>query len=170
MSEGFHPLKDPFNEDWPMDSFSSRMAGKPICDGKFVAVVWGIACDAEYAANELKLPHWQKVDNNCIWCPAAKNKNDLKNFELTAEWKQNLYNGIDHNTPPSTHQVWQIPGVNRFTYTGDWMHGCDLGPAVYLHCSVLNDFAEADGIFGGAGQLPRRLIRIWDCLQESYEA
>ena len=85
MSEGFHPLKDPFNEDWPMDSCSRRMAGKPICDGKFVAVVWGIACDAEYAANELKIPHWQKVDNSCIWCPAAKNKNDLTNFELTAE-------------------------------------------------------------------------------------
>ena len=55
---GFHPSVDDDGQAWQHNTFEARMAGSPICDGKYFLVLWGLPSDLEYYGNELKMPHF----------------------------------------------------------------------------------------------------------------
>jgi len=168
MYEGRHPERDPYEIEWPAGSYSASIAGKELCGGNFFGVVWGIASDMEHAANELKYPHW-KNNEYCAWCPAKKSNGDSDDYRILTEWKLNSY---DTNSQPGrcpTHSIFSsIPGIGRFTFTGDWMHTIDGGVAGYLNFGFMNDLIDADGPFAGQVKLSR-IKCLWSDLQEAYD-
>ena len=61
-----YPEFDPWGHNWPPGPQADN-AGKPIADGIFCGVVWGLPEDHEYAVNETGCPHWN-CDASCTWC------------------------------------------------------------------------------------------------------
>ena len=49
---GRHPNLDPNGFPWPKGSQSEALAGKPLCDGKYTGVIWGLPMDKDYAVND----------------------------------------------------------------------------------------------------------------------
>ena len=168
LFDGEHKSEDPFGHQWPKDSFAAKMAGKPVCGGLFNAIIWLDAMDAEYACNELKWPHYSCAGEICGYCPARAA--DHRDYRKTAPFKQQLYNAGATDTKVSNHPHWQIPGVSRFTYRGDEMHGLALGPLQWLHASAMWSLLSAEfGIFG-PGAVDSRIQLLWGRVTEAYIA
>ena len=107
LFNGIHQPLDPYNDPWPAGSGASKYAGKPVCGGHFRGCVYLLAQDREYSANELGCPHWQS-NECCLWCPADRNRFNVRSVGPHAPWKAHLYppgpadrkgfesSGVDH--------------------------------------------------------------------------
>ena len=166
--DGFHAPLDPFGRPWPAGSFAAEMAGKPMCGGRERGVIWLGSMDAEYAANELKYPHYNCCGQVCGLCPVRQS--NFRDFRKNATFKSNLYQPGPNDSKISSHAFWRIPGVSRFTYRGDEMHGLALGPLSWLHASAMWSLLSTEfGIFG-PGSVEARVSRLWSLIQEAYDA
>lgn len=162
LFHGYHPAKDPYLQDW-QNPFSAHLAGKEICDGHFAAIVWVLAADREWASNEWGVNHWN-ARSPCSFCPIPRNYHDVS---LTAHWKMHCHTGDNHPGRVSSHVIWGIPGVSRFTYMGDWGHGMDGGPLQVMHFECLSMLQTT--LCGGLSKsgAARHLFKT---LQGAYEA
>ncbi len=166
LFDGVHPVADVRGLPWPRGSPQAELAGRPICDGRFRAVVWNIVADLEYAANELRLPHWNNV-RPCWLCRAERSAGPLnvRNFALDAAWRTTGRPCGCRAVP--NHPVWTIPGMSVFMHTGDWMHCVDLGVASYLCASAMQELVEPGGPFG-RGTFESRVESLWRRLRHHY--
>ena len=71
--------------------------------------------------------------------------------------------------PLPDHEIWRIACVTRYHFSGDWMHGFDLGATSYAHASVIHEFLAPDGPFAGAGDWNQRLNSIWCAITATYD-
>ena len=168
LLEGVHPLLDPHKKPWTTQR-QRELAGQKICGGKLRACIWGLPCDGEYAANELGCANASSLQM-CTWCPANKSNYNYKNFHPAAPYKPLCYQAGPTDRPVSRHPIWDGLGVTRFTYTGDVMHGGELGPLLHLYGSTLVDMMgnglEVGCVVGGT--MVRRLNEVWILLYNEY--
>lgn len=165
---GVHAPVDPYGNIWPIGSSAAALAGKPVCDGLYKAIVWVLAHDAEYGCNELKWPHYNAV-RCCGWCVADRSGKKFRDVRPNAAWIATLYK-YDVNDRVSSHAVWRISGVSRFSHRGDTMHGLILGPVICLHASLIWTLLDSRyGLFR-TGTLASRLADVWALIQQCYKA
>ena len=132
------------------------LAGKPVCGGEMCGIVWKLPQDAEYAVNELKWPHYNS-NKVCGYCPEGREEINVRDFSTNAPFKANLFQPGPTDTVVSSHRIWQIPGVSRFSYTPDEMHCSALGPLLALHAGTMHALIDAtNGVFK-AGALAKRI-------------
>ena len=168
LHNGVHEPLDPYGRPWPEGSGAAKYAGQKVCGGNFGGVVWQLAHDREYSANELGCPSWQS-SSCCTWCPAKRSNYNVREVGPAARFKTVLYQPGDSDRKVSHHPVWDIPGVTRFTHMGDMMHGGDLGTGLQLHGSSLDHLTRPDGPYESPGRAGR-VRACWSDVQESYVA
>ena len=169
LLKGIHPEVDPYGNAWTTTR-QRDLAGKLICGGEHGACIWHMPMDADHAANELGC---QGASHNeiCTWCPANKSNFSFKNFRPDANYKLCCYEPGPSDRPVSRHRIWNSGlGLTRFFYTGDVMHGSELGPLLHLHGSTICDMM-GNG-FGpsivGNGAAEQRLDRVWQKVVHEY--
>ena len=135
LFSGVHPAKDPYGNFWPEGSGAAKYAGQKICGGHFRSCVHLLAHDRDYGANELGQEHWNAA-RCCLWCLADRGRFNVREVGPNARWKQLLYTPGPHDRKVSTHDIWNIPGVTRFSHPGDLMHAGDGGVLGHLHGSA----------------------------------
>jgi hypothetical protein len=168
LFRGQHPLTDIHGEPWPANSWQAHLAGRDIAGGTFRGVVWTIAADLEYAANQFGVNHWSALQP-CLHCDARRDDPmcNVRDVSEHAAWRSTLR--APEHRGVSDHEIWSIPGISAFSYVGDWMHTCDLGVLTYMHASVCHDLIDADGPLGGAFDITRRVERLWVAIQKHYD-
>ena len=156
LFHGRHPSTDPDGS-----KLKSPLAGKSVADGEYFGVVWGIAADLEYAANQLGLPHWNSRAP-CGWCGGLRNSGPLniRNMSGAAGWRCTVVTP-ERPRPLPDRVIWLIICVTLFHYPGDWMHTVDLGVSTYAHCSVIHELMADDGPFSGITEWKQRLNSVW---------
>ena len=166
LFNGIHQPLDPYNNPWPAGSGASKYAGKPVCGGHFRGCVFLLAHDREYAANELGCPHWQ-ANECCLWCPADRNRFNVRSVGPHAPWKAHLYPPGPADRLVSNHLVWTIPGVTRFSHPGDLMHGGDQGVVPQMHASTMKHMVRVDGPYVGPTE-EVRVQKLWVGVLQKY--
>ena len=76
--EGQHPERDYANQPWPKLSEQADRATHDIIDNYF-GVVWALAGDQEFFANEFGLPSWSAT-NPCWLCGCDNNECSWSDF------------------------------------------------------------------------------------------
>ena len=66
------------------------------------------------------------------------------------------------------HPMWEQPGVDWWTYPGDWMHTFCLGIGLYLHGGVMRDLVMVGGPF--VGNVKARYDALWAMISAAYDA
>ena len=125
--------------------------------------------DLEYAANELKMPHFNSVDQPCLHCRASRNpamgELNIRHVGAGAPWRLTCRSVAD-NPVVSDHPVWSVPGVTAFMYPGDLMHSAHLGPVSSMHASVIQLMCNAPGPYQ-TGSFSDRVHVVWNDIQQS---
>ena len=97
-------------------------------------VVWILAWDLEYGANDIKMLHFNS-NRPCNFCGCDRRACSVRAVGPAAPWKRRLVPvGAPH---PSNHPVWSIVGTSRFNNPGDLMHTGDLGVLLHIEGSSL---------------------------------
>jgi len=85
LLENVHPAVSfdgsEFEEDW-----RKELAGKPILEHNFFAVIWGLANDLEFASKELSMP-WHSANHFCWRCEADKTDRPFTDFTPDSLWR-----------------------------------------------------------------------------------
>ena len=119
--KGKHPLKDENGCDWPIGSSQALWAGKPLCDGNYCFVLWNVAADLEYIANDLKLPH-HGANEPCFYCPASRSAGSptpITDCRKAATWKAHLISpAVGAAVHPTDHWNMEIDGASRWIFKG----------------------------------------------------
>ena len=109
LFDGTHPPLDPYGNEWPLGSRSRELAGKKICGGRWLGVVWVLAHDQEYGSNELKEPHFNGTCP-CKHCRCNRTDLSCRDVRPNAVWKPTCYvAGVD-DPPMSPHLIYTILG------------------------------------------------------------
>ena len=131
-------------------------------------VIWILAHDREYSANELGCPNWGAF-SCCTWCLANRGCYNVREVGPAAHFEAVLYRPGDCDRRVSDHPVWDLPGVTRFTHMGDFMHGGDIGTHLHLHGSSLAHITRRGGPYRGSTRAIRVRAFFSDLLR-SYAA
>ena len=107
--DGVFPERDPDGNVWPPDSYQQKMASCDIADGEYFMVLWSIACDTDFASNELGIQH-HAAASCCSWCPATLD--DVRDFRETSHWQQHVYS-LDFSPPLPGHILFSLPGMTH---------------------------------------------------------
>ena len=158
-----HPENDPWGNPWPTESDSYQKASTLIANGEYVGIIWAISSDAEYAANELKLPHFGRADQMCPWCPASRGHYNFRDVSDAAPWLPDVY-VIGREPALPRHPIWELSASTRWLYTPDIMHNCHLGTDLYLIGGCIEDLTCADGPFDGTEK--QRFDSLWATVQD----
>ena len=166
LHDGIHPLTDPFGGAWPAGSFAAKVAGTLLCGGKYFGQVWLLSQDAEYACNELKWPHYSCANKVCGHCPVTSHEH--RDYRILALFKTLLFQPGPTDTRVSSHAIWSIPGVTRFSYRGDEMHGLALGPLLWLHASAMWSMMLPGENVCGRGKVEAKVNMLWSKVVAAY--
>ena len=166
LLKGTHPLKDPYGNDWPVGSRSRELAGRVLCGGRWIGIVWCLAHDQEYGSNELGEAHFNATEP-CKHCRCNRTDLSCRDCRPNASWKATCYDPAA-SPPMSNHGIYTIPGVGRFSHTGDLMHQFLLGPLLTLHGSTIACMCTTWGAFTG-GNRESRVQAFWAALSVSYD-
>ena len=163
LFRGFHPATNHKGQRWPAGTFEAKQSGKPIADSKFFFVIWCLAGDLPYLAEEYGLEHCNA--NNCCWLCSA-NRSDLTFTDVTptAAWRATLKQ-VTHDSRVSEHPIWDLEGVARWHVPGDLMHTGCLGVLLYILGSTLWELVF-DGPYGGSAQA--RAKAVWQKISHKY--
>ena len=160
LFDGHHPATDPWGNAWPTGSRQANLAGKPIANGLFFAVVWVLTWDQDYGSNELGLAHYNS-NNICCWCPANRSNYNFRDVRRNAPYRIMHYKPGPTDARVSVHEIWSLRGVNRFHYSGDEMHSSALGVLLDLHGSALADAVDSEVGFIHGGTVEQRVASVW---------
>ena len=147
LFDGVHSPLDPDGDEWRHGSPAHRKAGTPIAYGEFRSICWGLAQDMDQASNEYGWAHFNANVDTCGWCPANRTWCNIRDVSPNAPWKPLCYVAGPAARPVSRHRIWGIPGVSRFSFFGDLMHGGDLGALLHLHASTIEELTHRGGPF-----------------------
>ena len=140
-----------------------------LCGGRVRLVVFSLAGDLEYLANELGLPHWGSL-NPCAFCPISRELHSPHRFtdvSANAAWKDELVTiAQDKAAPLTQHPVSRLRNHSRFLSTGDLMHTGPLGVLGWLMGAIIWELVF-DGVWGGGTE--ERIQRLWEQIDLEYE-
>jgi hypothetical protein len=162
LLKGVHPSVDadgrPFEESDPRHA----LQGQLLVPGGFCAVVWGIAGDLDFFGS-LGLPY-AGANEFCFRCRAGRKAHIWTDFRPTASWRGTLISARElKRNPPSTHEIFKIPGIGAATLMVDCMHVLDLGITLHVVGNTLHSLCY------GSGQNPAdAFAKLWRRVQELY--
>ena len=83
--------------------------------------------DLDFLSNDLDMPHYNSREQ-CCQCGVNRVSHTIsvRDVAPNAAWKHTLFD-VQDRAAPSPHDIWQIPGMCRWSVVGDWMHLVDLG-------------------------------------------
>ena len=139
--QGRHPDRDWNGNAWVPGSNRAKLANQPLHPEGFFLGVFQLLGDLEELANNYGLSHWASLDP-CFWCQANTDDRPWTDFSPQAAWRGSLREPQLVNPPPSDHQVWTIPGLNRWSVGWDVLHGLDLGPTLHVLGNALEDLVQ----------------------------
>ena len=142
---GLHPARDWKGNAWAAGSDRAKKANQPLHPEGFFLGVFQLLGDLEELANNYGLSHWASLDP-CFWCGANTTDRPWTDFSPQAAWRGSLREPQLVNPPPSDHQVWTIPGLNRWSVGWDVLHGLDLGPTLHVLGNSLEDLVQVRGM------------------------
>ena len=160
LFDGYHPLKDPWDNEWSVGSRQWELAGEPIANGLFFGVMWVATWDQDYGSNELGLDHYNG-NKICCWCPANRSNYNFRDVSKNAPYKKLHYKPGPADVRVSVHEIWGIRGLTRFHYSGDEMHASALGVLLDLHGSAIADAVDSDIGFIHGGTYAQRVDIVW---------
>lgn len=162
---GLHPLTDPDGNSW-QGGIEVERAGSRVAAGDFFFVVWCLAGDLPYLAEEYGLNHFNSNDF-CWMCDANRTDVPFTDVSDGAQWRdRQMPWDIGRALRPSDHPIWDLAGVSRWHAPGDLMHTGCLGVLLWLLGGVLYELIY-DGPFGG--RLEDRRRALWDCICTKYD-
>ena len=145
LFDGVHSPLDPDGDEWPHGLPAHKKAGTPIANGELRSICWGLAQDMDQASNEYGWAHFNANVDTCGWRPANRTWCNIRDVSPNAPWKPLCYVAGPAARPVSRHRIWGVPGVLRFSFFGDLMHGGDLGPLLHLHASTIEELTHRGG-------------------------
>ena len=122
---GKHNERDHLGNERPLGSHQRELAGKRLCDGRVRVVVYSLAGDMEYFANELLFPHFNS-QSPCWFCPASRSPSSchtVTDMAMAAGWKRALVSPAqDFVTKITVHPASKLRNFSRFLAPFDLMH------------------------------------------------
>ena len=162
---GVHPPSQLDGSPWPAKSFEEKWAGQPLCDGECFGMIWDVAADWVFYAQDLGLPS-PTAKEFCWLCKANRHPMEQSNSVPWTDFSDDavyLTTFDLMNVKPSDHILWTLPGLSRFMALGDWMHTVDQGVGSHLCGSCCFDLWSE-----GEGTQESRLKQLWASLKEAY--
>ena len=172
LLKGIHQPLGPYGVEWAVGKRQRKYASLPICGGHICGLIWNLPMDLDYAANELGWPHWGNIESCCGWCPANRGEHSVRDVSQNCSWRALCFTPGPHDRRVSNHPLWDRGlGITRFTYTGDMMHGGDLGPVLHLHGNTIKELICAIGPFSffttESARLSHFLTLLWPAYREA---
>ena len=176
LAKGMHPTTDPWGKPLTKGDLS-QLAGQPLSNQGYRAVIWSIQGDNEFYANVLKLPHWQNQypchECDCqrpvykkTRCPPKKSVKILKEEDQHFNDVSPAQAALDKR---SSHPLFSIEGVSSALVRGDSLHILySRGVASHLAGSLIHYLCYYDWPKRQAVPPTQRLAKIFSKIRELY--
>ena len=158
-----------FLDRFPVGSFESHMAGRPLADGWF-GCLWALIGDLEYLSSILNLPSHNNAKNCCALCKASlTGSNTWSDFRPTASWRAHQWTYETWRSWPgrSRNRLFTLPGVSALNIHLDWMHSKYLGIDQFTFGSCMALLTCTGMVPGGSEQ--QALDTCWEFIQGFYK-
>ena len=126
---GLHPTLDPWGQ--PITGARLALAGQPLCASRPLrAVIWVVAGDMDYLANEIGLPN-QASESPCAFCFGNKGDKNIFDFRPGSAWRAACYSAEQTRAMAPLHPVLTVPGCVYECFHLDCLHVLEYGPVAH---------------------------------------
>ena len=162
-------------------AWRGKLAGQDLLKSKKRAVLWGILGDLDFFFKDLKTKHWNAkgLGGMCNFCPANTlpledpDAVPWQDHRKKASWRALIFlAALWAGIPPSSHPIWQLPGLSRFHLMQDCLHILEQN-GVSSHCvgnclaTILEEMAGRRT--AGKEALEAQLPKLWADILMVYE-
>ena len=162
---GRHPELDHRGDPWHPDSYGSRHAGQPLSRAGYFGVVQRVCGDLDWYQKRLGMRVAPAGNLPCAWCDGGRPPAHppFLHLQPSAAWIQTVH--VPPAPAPSSHPIWTIPGVSKFTVALDLMHCLDLGVLSHFLGSSLHTLLYDNDM---RGTLVEREAELWTRVRGCY--
>ena len=135
---GFHPATDWEGVPFPLNSRRGKLANQALNKDGFYLGMFMLTADLDEVCNMYGLRHFNALDC-CYLCHANTSTIPWTDLGPEARWRSTIEKWPHVQYPPTSHRLWDIPGLNLFSISWDILHGLDLGASLHVNANILDD-------------------------------
>ena len=138
---GTHPCTDWNGQEFPPNSRRQKLSNKPLNKDGYFLGMFMITADMEEICNMYGLRHFNS-NNCCFRCKANTTTIPWTDLSPDAKWRSTTETWTNTQHPPTSHKIWDIPGLSMFSISWDVLHGLDQGPSLHVCGNLLDDLVH----------------------------